>query len=103
MNTEIALELPEESFFIFRYIYVNGEFLVYTYINITSICENVFALNCEKKRNAVIFKFLKYTVPSLARFKDSLIPIVPIVGSIFLFKKGKCPQSSNVLNVELLA
>lgn len=47
------------------------------------------------KREAVIFKSLKYTVPSLARLRNSLISIVPISGSIFLFRKGKCPQNTN--------
>lgn len=54
-----------------------------------------------EKGEAVIFKYLKYTVPLLARSRDSLTSIVHIAGSIFLFKKGKCPQNSNVLSAEL--
>lgn len=69
---------------------------VYKYISIRK-CVRVQIENGE----AIIFKSLKYIVPLLARFRDSLISTVAIAGSIFLFKKGKCPQNSNVLNAGL--
>lgn len=60
--------------------------------------------HCEKNRNAVIFKSLKYTVPSFARFKDSLIPIVPICWKHLSSQKRKVStKCSNVLNVEFFA
>lgn len=90
---------------------MNGEFpseisaatdstLAYICIRI-NIYKNAFSFKLLEE--AVIFKSLKYAVPSLARsFVHSLVSIVH-TGSIFLSKKGKCPQRcSDVPNAELL-
>lgn len=41
------------------------------------------------KREAVIFKSLKYNVPSLTRSRDSLISIVPICWKHLSFQERK--------------
>lgn len=73
---------------------------IYMYTYKYNIYENAFSFKLLEE--AVIFKSLKYTVPSLARsYVHSGNTLVPIVhtGSIFLSKKGKCPQRcSNVPN-----
>lgn len=61
---------------------------VYVYINIY-----IFMRECVRvqivKREAVIFKSLKYTVPSLTRSRDSLISIVSICWKHLSFQERK--------------
>lgn len=97
----VILELPEENFF-FRYIRIyewRVSFIyVYVYINI-SMWECVQIV----KREAVIFKCLKYTVPSLTRSKDSLISIVPICWKHLSFQERKVSTKFKTLNSLLIS
>lgn len=106
----------KKSFYNFGNIIMNDEFSLgisqrrrirrFAYI---CICINITSTKMRFRlkliEEAVIFKFLKYTVPTHARSfvhtGDSLVPIVH-TGSIFLSKKEKCPQRSFVPNAELL-
>lgn len=72
-----------------------------------NIYKNAFSFTLLEE--AVVFKSLKYTVPSFARsFVRSFIRetrsfLLLHTGSIFLSKKGKCPQRcSDVPNAEFL-
>lgn len=72
---------------------------VYTYTYKYNTYEKYIRLKRGKK--AVIFKFLKCTVPSLVCSLAQETRSIVHTGSIFLSKKGKCSQRcSNVPNAE---